>query len=78
VANSGNSNAFTGPKGVLKNDATLKALTATLGVKREDCFLAATGVIGEPLSDPNYVGAFVPDLAAKLAAPDWERRRGRS
>jgi len=73
VANSGNSNAFTGPKGVLKNDATLAALTATLGVKREACFLAATGVIGEPLSDPNYVGAFVPDLAAKLAAPDWER-----
>jgi glutamate N-acetyltransferase / amino-acid N-acetyltransferase len=73
VANSGNSNAFTGPKGVLKNEATLAALTAALGVKREACFLAATGVIGEPLSDPNYVGAFVPDLAAKLAAPDWER-----
>ena len=51
VANSGNSNAFTGPKGVLKNDATLAALTAALGVKREQaCFLAATGVIGEPLS----------------------------
>lgn len=73
VANSGNSNAFTGPKGVLKNDATLKALTATLGVRREACFLAATGVIGEPLSDPNYVGAFVPELAAKLGAPDWEK-----
>lgn len=73
VANSGNSNAFTGPKGVLKNEATLAALTATLGVKREECFLAATGVIGEPLSDPNYVGAFVPDLAAKLGPPDWER-----
>jgi glutamate N-acetyltransferase/amino-acid N-acetyltransferase len=73
VANSGNSNAFTGPKGVLKNEATLAALTAALGVKREECFLAATGVIGEPLSDPNYVGAFVPDLAAKLGPPDWER-----
>lgn len=73
VANSGNSNAFTGPKGVLKNDATLKALTETLGVRREQCFLAATGVIGEPLSDPNYVGAFVPELAGQLTAPDWER-----
>jgi glutamate N-acetyltransferase/amino-acid N-acetyltransferase len=72
VANSGNSNAFTGPKGVLKNDATLKALTETLGVRREACFLAATGVIGEPLSDPNYVGAFVPELAGRLDAPDWE------
>jgi len=73
VANSGNSNAFTGPKGVLKNDATLKALTETLGVRREECFLAATGVIGEPLSDPNYVGAFVHELAVQLTAPDWER-----
>ncbi|MEX1250540.1 MAG: bifunctional glutamate N-acetyltransferase/amino-acid acetyltransferase ArgJ [Hyphomonas sp.] len=73
VVNSGNSNAFTGPKGVLKNDATLAALTTALGVNREECFLAATGVIGEPLSDPNYVGAFVPDLARKLSVPDWER-----
>ncbi|KDA02436.1 bifunctional glutamate N-acetyltransferase/amino-acid acetyltransferase ArgJ [Hyphomonas oceanitis] len=72
VANSGNSNAFTGPKGVEKNEATLKAMTGTLGVARETCFLAATGVIGEPLKDPNFVGAFVPDLAAKLGQPDWE------
>lgn len=73
VVNSGNSNAFTGPKGVLKNEATLQALTQTLGVPRETCFLAATGVIGEPLSDPNFVGAFVPDLAARLGAPVWEK-----
>ena len=72
IANSGNSNAFTGAKGVLKNEATLKALTETLGVEKQECFLAATGVIGEPLPDPNYVGAFVPDLAGKLSAPDWE------
>jgi glutamate N-acetyltransferase / amino-acid N-acetyltransferase len=73
IANSGNSNAFTGPKGVLKNEATLTALTHALSVRREHCFLAATGVIGEPLSDPNYVGAFVPDLVAALSPPDWER-----
>ncbi len=73
IANSGNSNAFTGPKGVLKNEATLSALMATLGVEKAQCFIAATGVIGEPLADPNYVGAFVPELAGALAAPDWER-----
>ncbi len=73
VVNSGNSNAFTGPRGMLKNEATLKALTETFGVARETCFLAATGVIGEPLSDPNFVGAFVPDLAARLGAPVWEK-----
>ncbi|MBI1400210.1 bifunctional glutamate N-acetyltransferase/amino-acid acetyltransferase ArgJ [Hyphomonas sp.] len=72
VAHSGNSNAFTGPKGVEKNEATLKAMTETLGVEKETCFLAATGVIGEPLKDPNFIGAIVPDLAAKLALPDWE------
>ena len=65
-------NAFTGPKGVEKNEATLKAVTATLEVAKDTCFLAATGVIGEPLKDPNFVGAFVPDLAAKLGQPDWE------
>ena len=72
VANSGNSNAFTGAKGVLKNAATLKAVTAALGAKKESCFLAATGVIGEPLPDPNYVGSIVPELAGRLGAPDWE------
>ena len=72
VANSGNSNAFTGPKGKEKNEATLKAMSETLGVAKEHCFLAATGVIGEPLADPNYVGTIVPELAGRLGPPDWE------
>lgn len=72
IVNSGNSNAFTGPAGVLKNDATLAALTDAFSVPKATCFLAATGVIGEPLSDPGYIGAFVPALAARLAAPDWQ------
>lgn len=71
VANSGNSNAFTGAKGVMKNEATLKAMIDTLAVPKETCFLAATGVIGEPLSDPNYVGSIVPDMARTLGTPDW-------
>ncbi|MDJ0920226.1 MAG: bifunctional glutamate N-acetyltransferase/amino-acid acetyltransferase ArgJ [Henriciella sp.] len=72
VVNSGNSNAFTGPKGVLKNDATLAAVTEALGVSKTECFLAATGVIGEPLDDPNYVGSAVPALAQALTSPNWE------
>lgn len=72
VVNSGNSNAFTGPKGVLKNEATLAAMVAALQVPKEQCFLGATGVIGEPLDDPNFVGAIIPDLGAVLAPPDWE------
>lgn len=72
VANSGNSNAFTGAKGVLKNEATLAALASSLGVEKSQCFLAATGVIGEPLPDPNYVGSIVPEMVANLSQPDWE------
>lgn len=72
VVNSGNSNAFTGGKGKLKNEATLAAMTSALGVPKDACFLAATGVIGEPLSDPNYVGAIVPALTEALDVPDWE------
>ncbi|WOR14923.1 bifunctional glutamate N-acetyltransferase/amino-acid acetyltransferase ArgJ [Hyphomonas sp. FCG-A18] len=71
VVNSGNSNAFTGPKGSEKNDHTLAAMVQALSSPKEQCFLAATGVIGEPLPDPNYVGSIVPDMAARLAAPDW-------
>ncbi len=72
VANSGNSNAFTGAKGILKNEATLGAIIASLNVRKTECFLAATGVIGEPLPDPNYVGSIVTQMALKLADVDWE------
>ncbi len=72
IVNSGNSNAFTGSKGVLKNEATLKSLVGALGVEKKSCFLAATGVIGEPLPDPNYVGSIVPQLVENLSAPNWE------
>lgn len=72
VANAGNSNAFTGKAGALKNEATLAAMVETLGVPKEECFLSATGVIGEPLPNPNYVGEMLPALETSLAAPDWE------
>ena len=72
VVNSGNSNAFTGPKGVLKNDATLAAMMAAMSAEKHQCFLGATGVIGEPLPDPNYVGSIIPDLAEALTETDWE------
>ncbi|MEM7640376.1 MAG: bifunctional glutamate N-acetyltransferase/amino-acid acetyltransferase ArgJ, partial [Pseudomonadota bacterium] len=72
VVNSGNSNAFTGPKGVEKNDATLAAIMTALDVAKPHCFLGATGVIGEPLPDPNYVGSIIPDLSVRLAEPDWQ------
>ena len=72
MVNAGNSNAFTGRKGVLKNEATLRAMVEGLGVNKETCFLAATGVIGEPLADPNFVGEKVPELITNLDTPDWQ------
>lgn len=72
LVNSGNSNAFTGPKGVEKNEASLAAMVTALDVPKAQCFLAATGVIGEPLPDPNYVGSIVPELSGALDTPDWE------
>ncbi len=72
LVNSGNSNAFTGPNGVEKNEASLAAMVSALDVPKDHCFLAATGVIGEPLPDPNYVGSIVPDLLSALGPPDWE------
>lgn len=71
VVNSGNSNAFTGTRGVLKNEATLSAIMAQIGCEKTHCFLGATGVIGEPLPDANYVGAIVPQMTERLAAPNW-------
>jgi len=71
VVNSGNSNAFTGPKGKLKNEATLTAMVSALGASKSECFLGATGVIGEPLDDPNFVGSIVPEMEENLSKPDW-------
>ena len=49
VVNAGNSNAFTGAAGIAKNNATIAAVSELGKLKREKIFLAATGVIGEPL-----------------------------
>jgi len=73
IVHAGNSNAFTGSAGEAKNAATLEALARTLDIPRNSAFLAATGVIGEPLTDPNHIGAVVPQLARALGPVDWAR-----
>ena len=72
IANAGNSNAFTGAKGREKNAATVAALTEAFDTQPETCFLAATGVIGQPLEDANFIGSMVPELSERLGPPDWE------
>ncbi|MEM9740465.1 MAG: bifunctional glutamate N-acetyltransferase/amino-acid acetyltransferase ArgJ, partial [Pseudomonadota bacterium] len=72
LVNAGNSNAFTGAAGKEKNAASLAALQQALKCERETCFLAATGVIGEPMEPPNRLAGAVPDMAVRLTAPDWQ------
>jgi len=72
VVNAGNSNAFTGPKGIAKNEATLEAMVAALDVPKSTLYLAATGVIGEPLDNANDIGELVPGLVTRLGPVDWQ------
>jgi glutamate N-acetyltransferase/amino-acid N-acetyltransferase len=72
VVNAGNSNAFTGEAGIAKNRATVLAASELAGCAPYEVFLAATGVIGEPLA-PNVVADGVKAAWPRLAKPEWER-----
>jgi glutamate N-acetyltransferase/amino-acid N-acetyltransferase len=71
VCNAGNSNAFTGPAGEAKNAATVAAVQALTACAPHEVFLAATGVIGQPVP-ADLIARPLPDLWPRLAAPDWE------
>jgi glutamate N-acetyltransferase/amino-acid N-acetyltransferase len=72
VVNAGNSNAFTGERGIAKNRATIAMAAKMSGCPDNEVFLAATGVIGEPLA-PNVVADGVAAAWEKLAEPNWEK-----
>ncbi len=61
IVNAGNSNAFTFEKGIAKNEATLDAYEAITGMPRHECYIAATGVIGEPVR-PDLIAQHLPTL----------------
>ena len=65
VANSGNANALTGPRGAIDERAVAAAAAAALGVAPEDVLTASTGVIGSPLP-VERMRAAMPALAAAL------------
>lgn len=67
VVNAGNSNAFTFQKGIDKNEATLNAVAEASGQPRETCYLAATGVIGEPVR-PDLIARHIPAIWPELKA----------
>ena len=70
VVNSGDSNTFTGRKGVTVVDATVEAATKAFGCERHEVFVSSTGVIGEPPPRDKLVEA-VPAAQEKLADAAW-------
>ncbi len=67
VVNAGNSNAFTFQKGIDKNEATLDAFQSVSGLSRDECYIGATGVIGEPVA-PDLIARHLPELWPRLSA----------
>lgn len=49
IANSGNANACTGPRGLADAKATTKAVAENLGIKMRQVMVASTGIIGMPM-----------------------------
>jgi glutamate N-acetyltransferase/amino-acid N-acetyltransferase len=70
VVNSGNANAFTGKTGRQACQFTAHLAAAAVGCKREDIFLASTGVIGEPL-DASVFDGVMEMLVANAEGGGW-------
>jgi glutamate N-acetyltransferase/amino-acid N-acetyltransferase len=70
VVNSGNANAFTGKTGRQACQFTAKLAAAAVGCRRDEIFLASTGVIGEPL-DASVFDGVMEGLVAKAAGGGW-------
>jgi glutamate N-acetyltransferase/amino-acid N-acetyltransferase len=71
VVNSGNSNAFTGKKGVETVKVTADAASDVFGCKKSEIYLASTGVIGEPL-DASGFGPHLEKAKSVMSEGGWE------
>ena len=72
LVNSGNSNAFTGARGVESVQAITQAVATATGVPANRVFTSSTGVIGEPLPHERII-AKLDDLAGRLAPANLEQ-----
>jgi len=70
VVNSGNSNAFTGKKGIETVRMTAEAAAEVFGCRKSEVFLASTGVIGEPM-DASGFGRHLKAASGILAEANW-------
>ena len=71
VVNSGNANAFTGNAGDETVRETVIAGAQLFDCKREEMYIASTGVIGQPVP-PQHIGRALPGLVDRLQATAWE------
>ena len=70
VVNAGNANAFTGRAGRQTVAETVRCMCGLSGCAETEIMIASTGVIGEPLSAAQIVGA-LPGTYAKLKPTGW-------
>jgi glutamate N-acetyltransferase/amino-acid N-acetyltransferase len=71
VANSGNSNTFTGRAGKEVVEATAAAVARLLSCDPKEVFISSTGVIGEPPPAEKIIAA-LPQVMPLLSAESWE------
>jgi glutamate N-acetyltransferase/amino-acid N-acetyltransferase len=71
IVNSGNSNAFTGARGVEAVDALCAGVAEQTGIDADRIFTSSTGVIGEPLPY-DRITAKIGELSANLNADGIE------
>ena len=71
VVNSGNANAFTGAVGLRSVAKTVAATARDFHCRKNEVFIASTGVIGEPLTTEKIVAA-LPGVHAALDGAAWE------
>ena len=72
VVNAGNANAFTGSHGAKSVETVMEATGKVLDTPARNCFMASTGVIGEPLP-AERVTAKLEELRGALAADGIDR-----
>jgi len=70
IVNSGNSNAFTGGRGIESVTAVTRAVGDSLGIPSGRVFMSSTGVIGEPLPHDRIIAA-LDALKGGLDAANW-------
>lgn len=72
VVNAGNSNAFTGQKGIDKNLATRSKFAELSNCPEDSIFLSATGVIGVPVAK-DLISSKLDAIWPNLSDVNWEK-----